>query len=167
MIKLNNELYDLSIAGLRKALHEEINTLFWDQEGEYITEEMEEELREAHDMISAQDEDGLDGFIIDGVDMDGNIHFEKVSEDAYLEEALKEAGYGVEKSNVSRSLYVINDEGEEVRIADHKRPSAPTVGGNYVEHQYDNELIVENNQVTAEELSRYSIELEKGEYILG
>ena len=78
MIKLNNELYDLSIAGLRKALHEEINTLFWDQEGEYITEEMEEELREAHDMISAQDEDGLDGFIIDGADMDGNIHFDKV-----------------------------------------------------------------------------------------
>ena len=80
MIKLNNELYDLSIAGLRKALHEEIDTLFWNQEGEYITEEMEEELQEAHDMISTQDEDGLDGFIIDGVDMDGSIHFEKVSE---------------------------------------------------------------------------------------
>lgn len=167
MIKLNNELYDLSIAGLRKALHEEIDNLFWNQEGEYITEEMEEELQEAHDMISAQDEDGLDGFIIDGVDMDGNIHFEKVSEDAYLEEALKEAGYEVQASNVSRSLYVMNDNGEEVRIADHKRPAAPTVGGNYVDHQYDNELIVEDNKVTAEELSRYSIELKEGEYILG
>ena len=166
MIKVNNELYDLSIAGLRKMLHEEIDTLFWNQEGEYITEEMEEELQEAHDMISAQDEDGLDGFIIDGADMDGSIYFEKVSEDTYLEEALTGAGYKVEKSNASRSLYVINDEGNEVRIADHKRP-AYEVNGLYTDHEYASELIVEGNAVTASELSRYDIHLEEGEYILG
>lgn len=160
MIKLNNELYDLTMRQTRALLHQELDRLVY--ESEDVTEEMEEELAEAHELISAQDEKALDDFMI-GYD----IYLETVSENTQLEEALKEIGYKVQSSNVSRSLYVINDEGEEVRIADHKRPSAPTVGGNYVEHQYDNELIVEDNKVNSEELSRFSIELEEGEYYLG
>lgn len=160
MIKLNNELYDLTMRQTRALLHQKLDRLVYDSED--ITEEMEEELAEAHELISAQDEKALDNFMI-GYD----IYLESAPENTQLEEALKEAGYKVQGSNVSRSLYVINDEGEEVRIADHKRPSAPTVGGNDVEHQYENELIVEDNKVNSEELSKFSIELEEGEYILG
>lgn len=160
MIKLNNELYDLTMRQTRDLLHQELDRLVYDSED--ITEEMEEELAEAHELISAQDEKSLDNFMI-GYD----IYLESASENTQLEEALKESGYEVQASNVSRSLYVINDEGEEVRIADHKRPSAPTVGGNYVEHQYDNELIVEENKVSSEQLNRFSINLEEGEYYLG
>jgi len=160
MIKFNNELYELDIRQIRRLLHEALDEAVY--ESDEVTEEMEEELQEAHGMISNEDEEGLDGFMI-GYD----IYLEKVEETAQLEEALKEAGYEVQSSNVSRSLYVINDEDEEVRIADHKRPAAPTVGGNYVEHEYENEIFVEDNKITAQELSCYGIELEEGEYYLG
>ncbi|WP_277631538.1 hypothetical protein, partial [Atopococcus tabaci] len=142
MIKFNNELYELDMRQTRRLLHEAIDEAF--NELDEPTEEMEDELQEAHELISAQDEDGLDGFMV-GYD----IYLEKVQETARLEEALKEAGYQVESSNISRSLYVTNDEGEEVRIADHTRPSVATIGGNYVNHEYENELIVKENKVTA------------------
>lgn len=160
MIKFNNELYELDMRYSRRLLHEAIDEAF--NELDEPTEEMEDELQEAHELISAQDEDGLDGFLI-GYD----IYLEKVQETARLEEALKEAGYQVESSNISRSLYVTNDEGEEVRISGHTRPSVATIGGNYINHEYENELIVEENKVTAGELRQIGIELGEGEYYLG
>lgn len=160
MIKLNNELYDLSMRQTRALLHQELDRLVYELED--VTEEMEEELAEAHELISAKDETALDSFMI-GYD----IYLETVSGNVQLEEALKDAGYEVQSSNVSRSLYVANDEEEEVRIADHKRPAVQTVGRNYVDHEYENELFVEDNKVSADELKRFGIYLEEGEYYLG
>lgn len=160
MIKLNNELYDLSTSRVRRLLHEDLDSLVWDSEE--VTEEMEEELAEAHKLISAENEDDLDGFMI-GYD----IHLEKVVEKVDLKTALIKAGYTVDLSNISRSIYVKNDEGQEARIADHSRPAYEDASGIYHDHEYDNELIVKDNKVTAAELSSYGIELEEGEYYLG
>lgn len=160
MIKLNNEVYDLTMRQTRRLLHEELDSLVYDSED--VTEEMEDELKTAHELVSNENEKELDEFMI-GYD----IYLEAVSENAQLEEALKEAGYTVDKSNVSRSLYVTNDNDEEVRIADHKRPAAATVGGNYVEHEYENEVIAVNNVVASQQLKSVGIQLEEGEYLLG
>lgn len=164
MIEFQNEVYDLKMAGLRKMLHTELDEAFGIAfDGVEIDEDAEEELQEAHDLISDQNEDGLDGFIVGLTD----IQFEKIAENKMLEEALKEAGYQVESSNVSRSLYVINDENQEVRIADHKRPAFETIGGNYEDHQYENEMTVENNAVISDQLENFEIYVEKGSYYLG
>lgn len=164
MIKFKNEVYDLERNFERKLLHEALDeSVIEYYDGLEMDEEAEREVEEAHEAISDRNEKALDGIIIGMSD----VSFEEVSQNVLLEEALKEAGYIVESSNVSRSLYVINDKNQEVRIADHKRPAAPTIGGNYVDHEYDNELIIKDNKVTSSELSRYGIKLEEGDYYLG
>lgn len=159
MIKFNNEVYDLSMRQVRGLLHSDLDTAFWNLED--ITEEMEEELEQAHQLISDQDEDALANFMI-GFE----LSFEKVSENVLLAEALKIAGYKVEKSKASRSLYVTNDKGLEVRIADHKRP-AVVEGHVGTEWEYENEIIVENNTISKQALESANIKLSEKEYILG
>lgn len=62
--------------------------------------------------------------------------------------ALQEAGYTATESNVSRSIYVINDLGNEIRISDHERP-AFEVNGNYEKHEYENQIIVAGNEINS------------------
>ncbi|SFH68482.1 hypothetical protein [Pisciglobus halotolerans] len=163
MIEFKNNIYDLSIAGLRRMLHEALDEEFYNV-FEDPQEDEQEELQKAHELISAQDATKLAEHMI-GYD----ISFMLVKEKDMIEEVLKESGYEVEKSNVSRSLYAINDSGEEVRISDHKRPAYQVKGAvGYVEHEYEKELIVEENKVTKAQLINVGFSrLGQEEYFLG
>lgn len=166
MIEFNNEVYDLSISGLRKSLHSELDSLFWETYSDTEdTEELEAELQQAHDMISAQDLNGLGNFLIGYGELPS---FNLVSTDTLLADALTSAGYKVESSHISRSLYVINDDGVEVRIADHKRPGYQVAGQvDYATHEYSNEIIISDNTVEQWQLDRHGICLPNDSYLLG
>ncbi|WP_277630355.1 hypothetical protein [Atopococcus tabaci] len=160
MIEFNNEIYELEYSGMRKALHQAVEEAF--NELYEPTDEDYEALEEAHRLISAQDVQGLINH-----DIATEIFFYQAKETDYLAEALIEAGYKVEKSNASRSLYVMNDNGQEVRIADHRRPAAPTVGGNYQDWEYEKEVIVSDNKIEKWQLEQVGIQLPNEEYFLG
>ena len=164
MIEFKNEVYDLEMSFERKLLHEALDEAVNEYyDGIEMDDDAEEEYQAAHDMISAKDESGLDGFLIGMSD----ISFSKVSKDELLKEALELAGYKVEKSHMSSSHYFINDEGREVRVSDHKRPPVADASGIYHDHEYELELIVSGNTVRGEELSEYAIELKGEVYYLG
>lgn len=161
-IRLENEVYDLEIPYLRKLLHEHVENVF-----DKVVFEPEDEdyndLEKIHELISAQDVNGL----LKGFFCNGNIHFTTVREDEMLLNALKEAGYQVEKSNISRSLYAINDDGIEVRIADHKRPAVEQ-NGIWQEWEYDKEIIVKNNIIYGIRLQEVGFsKLPNKEFIFG
>jgi len=160
-VLFNEEVYELDIAGIRKSLHEEVDNIVYELDPELVDEFMDD-LEEIHELISAQDLEGL----LDGFFFNGEVDFGRVDEDDVLVDALKLAGYEVESSNVSRSIYVINDNGEEVRISDHKRPAI--LQGNVAihEHEYDHEIIVDN-KVYSRQLKAAGINLDKESYILG
>lgn len=147
MIEFNGNIYDLENSAERKFLHEDLDTEF-QTVYEEPTEEAEEELQEAHSLISAKDAKGLSDMLV-GFD----ISFSLIKPENMIAEALNSAGYHVEESNVSRSIYAINDNGEEVRISDHKRPAYQADGAvGYIDHEYNNELIVSDNKVTKSQL---------------
>lgn len=161
MIEFQNEVYDLSISGIRRLLHQEIEEAF--AELYEPDEEAYEELEKAHELISAQDAKGLAAH-----DIAFEIFFYEIAENDLLAEALEAAGYKVDQSNISKSLYVLNDHGEEVRIADHKRPAYQVSGQvGYTDHEYSNQLIAEDNKITKQQLEHFNINLSKEEYFLG
>lgn len=164
MIEFKNEVYDLEMRFDRKMLHEALDEAVNEYyDGIEMDDDAEEEYQAAHDMISAKDESGLDGFLIGMSD----ISFYKLTKDELLKEALELAGYKVEKSHMSSSHYIINDEGKEVRVSDHKRPAVADASGIYHDHEYELELIIDETTVTSSQLKEYGIELKEGKYYLG
>src|SRR5690625_3184026 len=113
-VRFENEIYNLEYSSDRRILHEVIEEYVGELEDEVL-----EELELAHELISNKDVKGL----IDGFFVYSELVFLEVEENEMLKDALESAGYKVESSNVSRSLYAINDNGEEVRISNHKRPA--------------------------------------------
>src|SRR5690625_316817 len=161
-IRFENEVYDLECRELRRALHEEVDNYVYELDAE-LFDEYQDDLGEIHELISNKNIDGL----VDGYFFDGEVNFFTVESDELLFDALIQSGYEVEKSNVSRSIYVINDEGEEVRISDHKRPAVEQ-NGIYEEHEYENEIIVKENIIKLAQLKAKGInKLNKSEYLLG
>lgn len=160
-ILFENVIYDLENSGFRKLLHQAIEEYV---EGREFTDEMIEELELIHELISAKDYSGL----IDGYFEHTGISFYEVDDNYILERALKNAGYEVQTSRVSRSIYAINDEGIEVRISDHKR-SAIVVDGAYVgEHHYEKEIIVKGDTIYLRQLKEADFSnLNRSEYIFG
>lgn len=164
MIEFKNEVYDLEMRFDSKMLHEALDEAVNEYyDGIEMDDDAEEEYQAAHDMISAKDESGLDGFLIGMSD----ISFYKLTKDELLKEALELAGYKVEKSHMSSSHYIINDEGKEVRVSDHKRPAVADASGIYHDHEYELELIIDETTVTSSQLKEYGIELKEGKYYLG
>lgn len=143
LIAFKNDVYDLSISGLRRSLHTEVNDTFSELDGEE-QDEYQEELETIHTLISEKNASKLE----EGFWFNGEAVFSLTEAQEYLEISLKEAGYQVEVSNISRSVYVLNDQQEEMRIADHKRP-AFEVNGSYESHEYAKEIIVSNNKVSS------------------
>ncbi len=143
LIKLNEEIYDLTIAGLRKMLHDEVSEFFKAMDGEDY-EEYGEELEEIQTLISEQNGVELEA----GFWANGALEFITVSENSYVLNALQEAGYTATESNVSRSIYAINDLGNEIRISDHERP-AFDVNGNYEKHDYENQIVIVGNEINS------------------
>ncbi|MDT0112497.1 hypothetical protein QJV45_18675 [Listeria booriae] len=141
-IEFKKEVYDLTLPGLRKMLHDEVNEAFNALDGE-VYDRYEDELGTIQTLISNQAANAL----VDGFWANGELTFTCVKENEMLVVALCEAGYKVEESNASRSIYVINDNGQEIRISDHKRPAFQTIGGSYSDHDYT-EVIVEDNTIT-------------------
>ena len=160
-VLFENEVYDLENRGLRKLLHQAVEEYV---EGREFTDEMLDELELIHELISAKDYHGL----IDGYFEHTGIVFMEVDDNYILERALINAGYKVETSKVSRSIYAINDEGIEVRISDHKRP-AIVINGAYVgEHHYEKEIITKDNIVYLRQLKEAGFsKLNRPEYIFG
>ncbi|EAG5346356.1 hypothetical protein ACXHHX_002850 [Listeria monocytogenes] len=146
LIKLNEEIYDLTIAKLRKALHDEVSEFFKNMDGE-DHEEYGAELEEIQTLISEQNGAELEA----GFWANGEIEFLTISETAYVLNALQEAGYTATESNVSHSIYAINDLGNETRISDHERP-AFVVNGNYEKHEYESQIIVAGNEINSNRL---------------
>ncbi|EJP4628170.1 hypothetical protein NUI08_001113 [Listeria monocytogenes] len=143
LIKLNEEIYDLTIAGLRKALHDEVSEFFKAMDGEDY-DEYGTELEEIQTLISEKNGSDLEA----GFWANGELEFITVSEDSYVLNALQEAGYTATESNVSRSIYAINDLGNEIRISDHERP-AFEVNGSYEKHEYESQIIVAGNEINS------------------
>ncbi|EAC2431462.1 hypothetical protein E3C06_02525 [Listeria monocytogenes] len=163
LIQLNEEIYDLTISGLRKALHDEVSEFFKNMDGENH-EEYGAELEEIQTLISEQNGVELEA----GFWANGEIEFLTVSEKDYVLNALQEAGYTATESNVSRSIYAINDLGNEIRISDHERP-AFEVNGNYEKHEYESQIIVAGNEINSNLLIKNGFsELEENvKYYLG
>lgn len=159
-IRFENEVYDLELAGHRKHLHQAVEEFVEDEEW---TDELMVELDEIHELISNQDFDGL----VNGYFKYSDIIFMAVEENEMLKDALESAGYKVESSNVSRSLYAVNDDGVEVRISNHKRPAVEQ-NGIWSEVEHEKEIIVENNIVSLNTLKNNGFsKMDKTEYILG
>ena len=159
-IRFENEVYDLELAGHRKHLHQAVEEFVEDEDW---TDELMEELDEIHELISNQDLHGL----VNGYFKYSDIIFMAVEENEMLKDALESAGYKVESSRVSRSLYAINDNGEEVRISNHKRPAVEQ-NGIWSEVKYEKEIIVEDNIVSLNALKENGFsKMDKTEYILG
>ena len=160
-ILFDDVVYDLENRGLRKLLHRAIEEYV---EGREFTDEMLDELELIHELISAKDYSGL----IDGYFEHTGISFYEVDDSYILERALRNAGYKVETSKVSRSIYAINDDGIEVRISDHKRP-AIVVNGAYVgEHHHEKEIIVKGDTIYLRQLKEAGFsKLNRNEYIFG
>ncbi|MDW0113747.1 hypothetical protein QT711_11165 [Sporosarcina saromensis] len=145
MIKLNEWIYDLTASEYeRKLLKESIDKLAYDNNPEY--EELEELLEEVKSAIDAQDEEALLKSDLWEVD----VNLEKVNEKELVVNTLRAAGYQVEESNVSSSLYAINDNGDEIRIADHKRPAI--VEGNFAIHEHEEGLVIDSIEVMSDVL---------------
>lgn len=160
-ILFEDVVYDLENRGLRKLLHQAIEEYV---EGREFTDEMIEELELIHELISAKDFNGL----IDGYFEHTGIVFMEVDDNYILERALINAGYKVETSKVSRSIYAINDEGSEVRISDHKRPAIVNNGMYIGEHEYEKEIIVKGNTIYLRQLKAAGFsKLNRPEYIFG
>src|SRR5690625_468110 len=159
-IRFENEVYNLELIGHRRILHEATED-YVDELA--MTDEVLEELELAHRLISNKDMKGL----VDGCFAYSELVFLEVEENEILEEALRNAGYEVQTSRVSRSIYAINDEGIEVRISDHKRPAVEQ-NGIWMDHEYEKEIIVNNNIVYLNQLKENGFsKLDKVEYLLG
>ncbi|WP_239255455.1 hypothetical protein [Listeria ilorinensis] len=162
MIAETNEVRDLELAGMRYLLHSFVNEwVYANIEGCYI-DDYEEEINEIHALISAKDVEGLLKCSLDSFGQ--TLSF--VEPLTLTLDALEAAGYEVEESQASRSIYAINDKGEEVRISDHKRP--PYYDGLYT-HEYAHEIIVKDNAVYSNRLiaaGLSNLEADK-KYILG
>lgn len=160
-IRFGNTAYNLDRSGFRKLLHDAVDEAAYDLE---LDDDMLEELEQVHALISSKNVDAL----LDGFFLNGHILFYPVEHDDFLKNALEEAGYKVTQSFASFSLYVINDDGEEVRISNHKRPAYERNDGLYDEHEYENEIIIKDNIVKIHDLKANGItKLTKDEYLLG
>ena len=82
-----------------------------------------------------------------------NISVELIENSEIVENALIEAGYQVTRSNHGVSLYAVNDNGEEIRISDHKRP--PIIQGNVPIHEHEEGFIIDGIEVNSDSLIKF------------
>lgn len=158
-IRFENEMYDLSLNGHRKILHNVVEDAFSN-----LCDVEYDDLDMIHSLISSQDVQGL----VNGFFCNGDLTFMQADYSDYLVDALTNSGYSFEKSNVSRSLYATNDNGKEVRISDHVRPAIVQNGVYVGEHDYSYQIIVKDNIVSINKLKENGFsKLNKSEYILG
>lgn len=149
MILFQNELYDLTLRGHRKSLYEELEDYLYNETDEFnfFDEEEEEqfhnEYEELKQLIHDQNEKELSNTLL----LSEYVNFIYVTEEITLENTLTTTGYEVVKSNVSRSLYAINDNGEEIRISDHIRPAI--VEGNVAIQEHEEGIIVTDNSINS------------------
>ena len=162
-VRFNNELYDLEYKTDRYHLHDEVNDIYFEVSGEIEfedeLEELEQEVEKIHESISEKDADKLEQLSIDTLEKYYNFEIVKES----LKEVLESNGYEVAESKASLSLYVINDNDEEVRIADHKRPAYTTNGLDFNDHEYDQQLINKKGEFTKNQLESVGLKVNSEE----
>lgn len=158
------QVFDLNYSSDRKAFHdlvdEQSELIGLEEESKFDSESYDEVMEEAetiHEFISNQDGASLENECFE------YFNFKLIA--GSLKDELEKAGYTVNKSNASASLYVQVD-GKEVRISNHKRPSVEVNEGQFEEHQYDVEIITDDNRLTSKQLLQAGIQLEKEVYYL-
>jgi alkyl sulfatase BDS1-like metallo-beta-lactamase superfamily hydrolase len=156
MIKLNNWIYDLEQKYERKLLKEALDQLAY----EVDHEDTEVILNRAAESIDNQDEDAL----LDTDLWELDITLQLIEKSELVANTLENAGYQVEVSNVSNSLYAINDEGREVRISDHKRPAI--VEGGIAIHEHEEGLIIDKVEVNSNVLAKVGFRKLEGNKVL-
>jgi len=140
MILINNMLFDINHN--KESLKKAIADLAY-VNPEYV---MEDILDEAYQAIDSGDEIALDNVDLWEMDIVPTI----VNEEELIQSALESVGYQVTKSNHGVSLYAVNDDGKEVRISDHKRPSI--VEGNVAIYEHDEGFITPTIKVPSDKL---------------
>lgn len=166
VIMINNNIYDLSLAFDRKQLHSLVDNFYFENDMEEESDEFASEIAELHSLITKQDVSA----ILNIESICSPISFECLTfekEPKFLQSALNDLGFQVEKSTISRSIYVKIGEDEEgnplqLRVSDHKRP-AVNVNGIYMDHNYYKEYITSNPYITGTELINLGFEVNTNE----
>lgn len=149
MILFQNEMFDLTLRGHRKSLYEVLEEHLYNETDGFVFEDEEEEqdfqneYEEFKQLIHNQNEKELANTLL----LCEYVNFEYVTEEVTLENTLVNAGYKVNKSAVSRSLYATNDNGEEIRISDHVRPTI--VEGEVAIYEHEEGIIVTDNTINS------------------
>ncbi|MDC3412508.1 hypothetical protein [Terrihalobacillus insolitus] len=141
MIELNGRFYDISIKNIGKMLMKDIDELVH----ENVEEVDYEVLEEANEAI----EDGDEKALLNTDLWEMHVNVAVIEENEIIENALVEAGYKVNRSSHGVSLYATNDQNEEVRISDHKRP--PIMEGLVPVQEHEAGFIIES-EVNSNEL---------------
>ncbi|MDC3414256.1 hypothetical protein [Terrihalobacillus insolitus] len=142
MIELNGRTYDIEVKAIQKMLKSDLDELVHD-----LNEEVDYDvLDEAVEAIEVGDEQALVDTDLWEMDVNPVI----IEKNEIVENVLVEAGYKVTRSNHGVSLYAINDNNEEVRISDHKRP--PIMQGNVPVQEHEEGFIVEGINVNSNDL---------------
>lgn len=145
-------VYDLNFNASRYSFHREI-----DEQSDYIGRYYEELYgSEEYYKVVMKEADLIHKFISERQPEKFIKHsFEYFEFDLIkhnLKEALLAAGYNVESSLASSSIYVFLN-GKKLRISNHKRPSyRPEDYIDFLDHEYDKEIISETNLFTRKQL---------------
>ncbi|HDF3152208.1 TPA: hypothetical protein PEE30_002841 [Staphylococcus aureus] len=123
-VYFDKSLYDLESEGHRYLLHNDVDKILSDAYSDLVDIEYDKRLvaEKIHTAISVKDVETIKCMHNDAIDFE--YEFKIVEKD--LKEILLENGYEVYESDLTFSLYVINDNGKEVRISDHKMSSYNT-----------------------------------------
>lgn len=159
MIKYNDFIYDIKQKFDREQFFEDVEIEFVGDCSPFEDEEGFELEERFFSAVHKGDEET----VLDMADRlkEADVYLEHVRESDFVVNVLKEKGYKVESSSFSASIYAKNDNNEEVRISDHKRP--PVIDGEIAyDHEYENEIIVDGIEVYSNTLIKHGFsKLEK------
>lgn len=153
MIKFKGETYELESNVDRRFLHDAITDVEIEIDLEMNDEdEILEWVEEAHTLISDKDYDGLDNLM--NPTFDEELEFKNVN-GMNLMDALLQNDYDFNTSASTRSMYIYNDNEDEVRVSDHKKDIFNSFG-----------IMANDNEVTSEQLAKHYINLPQGIYFI-
>ncbi|HGO1493131.1 TPA: hypothetical protein ACK0CK_002763 [Staphylococcus aureus] len=158
-VYFDKSLYDLESKGQRYLLHNDVDKILNDAYSDLMDIEYDKRLvaEKIHTAISSKDVETIKCMHENAIDFE--FELEIVEKD--LKELLLENGYEVYESDLTFSLYVINDNGKEVRISDHKITYYNADCFSYQEY----EIIDKHGVIKRSDLEKYDIYISGNDYI--